>query len=199
LFAPDSEIQLCGHGAMAALAFLKKHHGITETKLFFNGGVLDSVLTDDETVSFTSNGIPTTKKIDTIDPNILAGLGIELEAAYKTNNKQLLIAKNKTDVKHIKPNYEKLRKCDWFGYAVTAKGTETDFVSRTFVPHVGQLEDPATGSSHLALALYWSKQLKKSNLTALQLSERGGYFKCDVKGDKVQLTSYYQDLGSFSL
>ena len=63
------------------------------------------------------------------------------------------------------PDFQKLRTMEMFGYIVTAPSSseEIDFVSRTIIPHVQQLEDPATGSSHAALVPFWANKLNKNN------------------------------------
>jgi predicted PhzF superfamily epimerase YddE/YHI9 len=62
-----------------------------------------------------------------------------------------------------------------------------DFVSRFFGPAVGINEDPVTGSAHTTLTPYWSRQLAKSELTARQLSERGGDLICRNRGNRVEI------------
>lgn len=120
-------------------------------------------------------------------------LGVEIAAYYPTSNKDIVLLSNEESVIHMKPDFVALREIRVFGYAVTAPGNAVDFVSRTLVPHVQQLEDHATGSSHAALAPFWSERLGKTNLTAIQHSPRGGYFNCQVDRDLCTLT------GSFTL
>jgi len=102
----------------------------------------------------------------------------------------LLVARDQTQY------FALLRTSEIFGYAVTALGDESDFVSRTLVPHVHQLEDPATGSSHAALAPFWSKRLNKSKMTAYQLSSRGGKFNIRLENNLVNLSGEFQCLSS---
>ena len=54
-----------------------------------------------------------------------------------------------------------------------------------FAPSTGVDEDPVTGSAHTTLTPYWSQKLNKINLTAAQLSKRGGVLYCEDKGDRV--------------
>ena len=70
---------------------------------------------------------------------------------------------------------------------VTAPGDEVDFVSRFFGPQVGVDEDPVTGSAHCALVPLWAEKLGKTELTAKQVSKRGGDLHCELKGDRVLL------------
>lgn len=71
---------------------------------------------------------------------------------------------------------------------MTAIGSKTDFVSRFFAPAVGINEDPVTGSAHTTLTPFWSKRLGKLDLTAAQLSERGGFLKCSLAKDRVLIS-----------
>ena len=70
---------------------------------------------------------------------------------------------------------------------ITAPGQEVDFVSRVFAPYFGIPEDPVTGSSHCTLAPYWSKRLGKTEMTARQISRRGGSLVCIDKGERIVL------------
>ena len=70
---------------------------------------------------------------------------------------------------------------------VSAKGNKVDFISRFFAPNAGVPEDPVTGSSHCTLIPYWSEQLSKDKLHALQLSPRGGELFCENMGERVDI------------
>src|SRR5437763_11821493 len=87
------------------------------------------------------------------------------------------------------PDFSRLSKIDTRGVIVTARSDapDFDFVSRFFAPRVGIDEDPATGSSHCALAPYWREKLSKDQMLAHQISKRGGIIRVTVKGDRVLL------------
>ncbi len=74
---------------------------------------------------------------------------------------------------------------DRIGVIVTAPGSDVDFVSRFFAPQADINEDPVTGSAHCTLTPYWSARLGKNRLEARQISARGGYLKCTMRGDRV--------------
>ena len=57
-----------------------------------------------------------------------------------------------------------------------------------FAPKCGIPEDPVAGSAHGILTPYWSKQLGKQRLAALQVSKRGGRLDCEMRGDRVRLS-----------
>jgi predicted PhzF superfamily epimerase YddE/YHI9 len=53
---------------------------------------------------------------------------------------------------------------------------------------MGVNEDPVTGSAHCQLSPFWGDRLGVTEMTALQLSERGGELDCQLKGDRVVLS-----------
>ena len=63
----------------------------------------------------------------------------------------------------------------------TARGTETDCVSRSFCPKLSIAEDPVCGSAHCQIADYWAYQLHKTVIDAYQASKRGGNLRCELK------------------
>ena len=71
------------------------------------------------------------------------------------------------------------------GLIVTAPGDEVDVVSRYFAPNVGIAEDPVTGSAHSTLGPLWAARLGRSELTARQVSTRGGDLWLRVATDRV--------------
>ncbi|MFD2348387.1 PhzF family phenazine biosynthesis protein [Nonomuraea ferruginea] len=93
-------------------------------------------------------------------------------------------------VRTLRPDIDALAAIDARGVIVTARGTETDFVSRFFAPKVGVPEDPVTGSAHCALSPYWSARLGRETLTGAQLSERGGLVRVTLAGDRVHLAGH---------
>jgi PhzF family phenazine biosynthesis protein len=74
------------------------------------------------------------------------------------------------------------------GAIVTARGSGGyDIVSRYFAPAMGIDEDQVTGSAHCALGPYWAPQLAKTELLAFQASPRGGTLRVRVDQDRVFL------------
>ena len=95
---------------------------------------------------------------------------------------------SQAEVEACAPNYVALADATALGVAITARGNSSDFVSRFFIPQLGINEDPVTGSVHCQLTPHWSARLGKNELTAQQLSSRGGDLKCELTGDRVQLS-----------
>lgn len=193
-FAPDAEIGLCGHGSLAAVAFLAEAKNISqEVTLLYQDRALSGMKTAAQSCSIRLDAIPVTGE-ETVSEALKAGLGVDIKAHYSTNNKNIVLLENEAALQNMRPDFAKLRESEVFGYAVTAPGDNVDFVSRTIVPHVQQLEDHATGSSHAALTPFWADRLGKNQLLARQLSQRGGRFICELDGQQVTLAGKYSML-----
>lgn len=190
-FAPDAEIGLCGHGSAAALAFLYRFKKKQEVTVTFNGGVIRGQASATD-FSFFIDPIEVISHTASVPRGLEEALGLKVLEYFQTNNKDIVLVESETALQNMKPDFSALAKLKPFGYAVTAPGDAVDFVSRTLVPKVQQLEDHATGSSHAALTPFWSERLRKDKLTALQLSQRGGYFICEMAMNKVRLSGDYE-------
>ncbi|MFN2423984.1 MAG: PhzF family phenazine biosynthesis protein [Cryomorphaceae bacterium] len=194
-FAPDAEIGLCGHGTAAAVAYLSEKTG--PGRFAFRAG--DYILSgkgDPARRSFEINldAIPVISELP-VPEALTEGLGIKIKAHFSTGNKNIVLVESAEALRDMKPQFHTLRTLDYFGYAVTAPDDgDCDFVSRTLVPHVGQLEDHATGSSHAALVPFWAERTGKSSMSARQLSPRGGLFSCGFSDHTVSLGGTYEVL-----
>lgn len=188
-FAPDAEIGLCGHGTAAASVFLAERHGSGNFRFAAGRNQISGKATaEDGGFEINLEALPVTREVS-VPEALTAGLGIKVQGHYATGNKNIVLAESAEDVREMRPKFHVLRTLDHFGYAVTARSDDGqfDFVSRTLVPHVGQLEDHATGSSHAALVPFWADRLGKERLTARQLSQRGGVFRCSTSESRVSL------------
>ena len=194
-FAPDAEIGLCGHGAAAATVYLGQNKGLKSLKLVYSEGKLEGVFYPGKSqFTLKLSPISVIEKIPVPKP-ISEGLGIPILAMYATGNKHIVLTDSEASVKNMRPEFARLRECEIFGYAVTAIGEHADFVSRTLVPHVQQLEDFATGSSHAMLAPFWADQLGKRQMVAHQLSVRGGLFHISWEQDQLLLRGTFTPEG----
>jgi PhzF family phenazine biosynthesis protein len=196
-FAPDAEIGLCGHGSAAALVFLQRTFQLNEASLHYAQGLIRGGLAQNQVHLYLD-------PIEVIEhKNHLEGLsealGVPVLDYFTTTNKDIALVQNEKILRTMKPNFSALAKLEPFGYAVTAPGQKVDFVSRTLVPKVQQLEDHATGSSHAALVPFWSERLNQKKLTARQLSPRGGYFRGEMAMNKVKLAGRFEIIASGTL
>jgi PhzF family phenazine biosynthesis protein len=90
-------------------------------------------------------------------------------------------------VRALRPDIKRALTVPGATLIVTARGREADFVSRVFAPKFELPEDPVCGTAHRILVPYWAGRLGRPQLTAHQVSQRGGYFQCELRGDRVRL------------
>ncbi len=187
-FTPEIEMDLCGHATLAAAHVLKTILRYEKNKIIFHSksGILEvSVNSDLYTLNFPSR-MPETMELPEIIKNSLSKQPVEVLRARDF----VLVYAREEDVRDIYINRQIVDQInlDPGGIIITAPGDHCDFVSRFFTPQSSIFEDPVTGSAHCSLIPYWSKQLNKKIMTALQLSERGGKLFCEDKGDRVLIS-----------
>jgi PhzF family phenazine biosynthesis protein len=184
---PEYELNICGHGSLAAGYVILNYIEPTWQKVDLQSPTeLLKVLRADDLITLNFPA----KNIERISlPLLEQGLGSAPKDIYQHKNERCLaIYSTEEEVKHLKPDMQILRKLEHRGIIATAPGKNVDFVSRTFYPQKAISEDAVTGASHCLLAPYWSKLLNKTDLHALQISERGGEIFCKYQGDRVLIS-----------
>lgn len=187
-FTPETEVNLCGHATLASAHVLFKHLGYSKKTIVFhsNGGKLTVEKRDSEYwMNFPSNPpdpIPVPKLIP-------EALGI-IPIYTGVNTDLLVLVQDEESVKNMKPDLAILKKMEVRGIIVTAPGSDSDIVSRFFAPSVGISEDPVTGSAHTVLTPFWAKRLGKNELSARQISQRGGTLRCVLLENRVEIGGY---------
>lgn len=184
---PEDELDLCGHGSLAAgyviFNFIDKN--LQETCLHSRTEELPIIQKNNLiTLNFPEKNIALCNI-----PLLEQGFGLAPKEIYQQKNERCVaVFDSEKTIRELQPDMQILRKLEHRGIIITARGTEADFVSRTFYPRKGISEDPVTGSSHCLLAPFWSERLGKSNLLALQLSERRGEIFCEYKNGRVLIS-----------
>ena len=184
-FTPEAEIDLCGHGALAATqVLLDDDHRLDEVSFHYKGGALRGMRVGGR-VSILGDGISCDES--SVPRWLIDGFGEDVLAYFPSANKHIVLMKDLRLISALKPNWPPLLESGVFSFAVTAEGSDADFVSRVFLPSFIHKEDQATGSAHMVLAPFWSQRLNKVSLEAHQVSPRGGRMKCVVSDQQVQL------------
>lgn len=183
-FTPEVEIDLCGHATLAsAFILMNMKKELQEVTFNTKSGILKVKRDEDKYLM----DFPSRKPVPCeIPPLLEAALGVRILGTFLSRDLLVLVEKE-SDVIHVSPDFSMLKKIDAFAFVVTAKGTTCDFVSRFFVPNAGIDEDPVTGSSHSTLIPFWSERLHKTEMTAKQLSKRGGMIYCKDCGPRVEI------------
>ncbi|WP_370391759.1 PhzF family phenazine biosynthesis protein [uncultured Winogradskyella sp.] len=187
-FTPEVEVDLCGHATLAAAYVLFNHEKHDKDIIHFHsarsGDLKVTRRADWLTLDFPADELIELKLTD----KLYKGFNIKPKSVYKGKTDYLFVFETESDIINLKPDFIEIGKLDCRGIIVTARGTATDFVSRFFTPQCGINEDPVTGSAHTTLTPYWTKVLNKSQLTAKQVSARGGYLKCKLLDDRVKIS-----------
>lgn len=187
-FTPTVEVDLCGHATLAAAFVLFNYENYSEKIIHFHSP-RSGVLSVARNESMLTLNFPTDQLEEVvISSEILNCFDIRASSVYKGKSDYLFVFNNEDEILNLKPSLNEISKLDARGAIVTAKGNSVDFVSRFFAPQAGVNEDPVTGSAHTTLTPYWAKQLNKTELTAIQVSERKGYLNCKLLNDRVEIS-----------
>ena len=185
-FTPGTEVDLCGHATLASAYVLFEKLGYDRQRINFM--TRSGLLTVDKTNEGLSMDIPLLRPKSQSAPSaLLAALGCQAVATELAADWLVELADEEAVIA-VKPDFSALAKANTArGVIVTARGSDCDFVSRFFAPNLGIDEDPVTGSAHSILVAYWSGLLGKNELSARQLSSRGGELCCQLVGERVLL------------
>ncbi|HRY97765.1 MAG TPA: PhzF family phenazine biosynthesis protein [Bacteroidales bacterium] len=182
-FTPYSEIELCGHATLATAHVLYHHLGYGERSIHFHSA--SGELTVSRSGPLIVLDFPARPAAPAEAPvELIEALGEEPLEVYLGRD-YMLVYEHERIVAGLQPDFRQLARHAAHGVIVTAPGENSDFVSRFFAPAIGINEDPVTGSSHTVLIPYWSERLGWKDLSALQLSDRGGELFCEDLGERV--------------
>jgi predicted PhzF superfamily epimerase YddE/YHI9 len=125
------------------------------------------------------------------DPRVLAALGARPAESFVARGRTLVVYDRAEDVAALRPDFAAMCRVEGANAITTAPGRDgVDFVSRYFAPNYGVDEDPVTGSAHCVLTPYWAARLGKEQLTARQISARGGELTCTLRGGRVTIAGH---------
>lgn len=180
-FTPGTEVELCGHATLASSFVILNYYEPDSERVQFN--TLSGQLTVTRKGNLYEMDFPTMElqEIPVTDDMekafgvrpIKAVLGLDLVCVFE----------NEDQVRGMNPDQNGLLQIEGRIQNATAKGKETDCVSRSFCPKVSIAEDPVCGSAHCQIADYWASELGKNVIEAYQASKRGGYLRCELLGN----------------
>lgn len=198
-FAPEREVDLCGHATLASAwtLFNLLDTGLEKVRFMTRSGEL--------VVERRSGGnlmsLPSAQS-EPFDPppgfldrfgKAIGSTPKELHISAKGGagaKAMIAVWQTPDEVKALKPNADLKDVAMEVGAGsvlATAPGggAPYDMISRFFAPYYGVPEDPVTGSAHCALTPFWAKRLNKKVLKARQASARGGDLICTDDGDRT--------------
>jgi predicted PhzF superfamily epimerase YddE/YHI9 len=178
-FTPSTEVDLCGHATLAAA------HVVGGRPTFHTrSGPLRCEVGGDGLVEmdFPLDVPVRSEELPHLALETISWFGVGTRAA-------LAVVDDARTVRGYVPDQSLISSVDSNLVVLSAFGDKVgvDFVSRVFAPKLGIPEDPVTGSAHCTLAAFWAERLDKSELLAMQVSERGGTVQMRIRGDRVML------------
>ena len=183
-FTPAVEVDLCGHATLAAAFVLFHSLEFQDPVVVFRSPKSGELkVSRQEDILFLD--FPT----DTLEAcrchtQVRACIGVQPGEVYKGRTDVIAVLSTEEAVHGLNPDFHEIAGLQARGLIVTAPGNSVDFVSRFFAPQCGIDEDPVTGSAHTSLIPLWSKKLGKREMTARQLSRRGGFLICINNGTR---------------
>lgn len=188
-FTPGGEVRLCGHATLAA-AHVLWEEGWLEHRNIARFSTLSGELTATPLGRVIELDFPSRPPEEVRAPaGLLDSLGLSSSWVGRDVDDYVVLLEDEAAVLDCKPDFGALRALDTRGVAITARanGDDVDFVSRFFAPRLGIDEDPVTGSAHCCLTPFWAERLGKMQMSARQLSARGGELEVELAGDRVKL------------
>ena len=202
-FTPATEVELCGHATLASAHVLWQSELANGDELRFHTrcGVLGARRDKNGEQIALDFPVQNVKMVTAPLPALNAlieAVGLRSHAdpvvSYRAADDWLLkVASGRVET--LKPNFARLRELaaplQMRGVIVTGRaprGANYDFDSRFFGAGVGIDEDPVTGSAHTKLAPLWANLLKKDEMTAVQLSPRGGWLQLKLRENRVEIS-----------
>lgn len=188
-FTPEIEVDLCGHATLASawVIFNKLDGGRSRIDFATRSGTL-TVTQDGESGRLAMDFPSRPPQPAEACAGLVAAIGAAPQQVLAARD-YLLVYEDAAQVRALKPDMYGLMDIDKFAVIVTAPGDRPgiDCVSRFFAPAKGVPEDPVTGSAHCTIVPYWAARLGKTDITASQVSSRGGTLYCRDDGGRVQI------------
>ncbi len=187
-FTPTVEVDLCGHATLATAYVLFHLQNYPKDRISFESRSGELIVCKEGDWLILDFPKDTLHKQLLSPPALLEALGETVPVEILRGKTDFMVVlENEQQVRDLQPDVIVLSTLPARGVIVTAKGDEVDFVSRFFAPQSGIAEDPVTGSAHTTLTPYWADKLGKTELSALQVSPRGGVLKTKLMGDRVEI------------
>jgi predicted PhzF superfamily epimerase YddE/YHI9 len=187
-FTVETELELCGHGTLAAA------HVLWETGMGDPGLSIAFQTPAGEIAAAREDGsIFVALEAGRVEeapppPGLVEAVGGRIVSVWRTPLDYLVLLDAADAVVEAAPAIDALAAIDTRGVILTAAGGEqVDFTSRFFAPRIGIPEDSVTGSAHASLGPFWAERLGETALRARQASPRGGCVDLRVDAGTVHV------------
>lgn len=186
-FAPNAEIDLCGHGTLAAGYVLCNFVEPDAAVINFQTGA--GPLTVERKGELYELDLPSrVPQKAALTQELIDALGGTVPIETYTSRDYFFLLDSEDAVRALKPDFGLMRMLGFGdGVIVTARGSQSDFVTRAFFPKLLTDEDPVCGSAHCNLIPFWAERLGKTVMVSHQLSARSGVIYCRLMGDRIRI------------
>ena len=185
-FTPTEEVRLCGHATLASGHVLLSKSGKDRVTFRTRKAGLLEVRKSSAGYELGLPLIPTER--GSCDEAVSL-LGAQPQEVWlNPEGYGVYLYESEDEVRAIEPDMRGLKALGNDQFICTARGSDTDVVSRVFVPGGGVDEDSFTGSAHAALTWFWTEKLGRDQFTAFQASQRGGHATCRREGHQAWLS-----------
>jgi len=189
-YTPVSEVDLCGHATLSASHILYETGMVRlENTIRFHSNAGELLSRKEGSRIIMDFPVYSLRKID-IPSSFKENTGLNAMELYQCDyNWKLVLVRSDDEVIKADPNPEKIRNAGLGVLMVTAASSKSgyDFVVRCFVPDLGIIEDPVTGSAHCALAPFWNMKTGKKEFRSFQASKRSGELYVRLLGKRVEI------------
>lgn len=194
-FTPAVEIDFCGHATLASSKVVLDKLKLERVDFSTHSGLQLAANRED---SFIKMDFPLYGTVPyAANRDLIEAFGIESPISTrlaKDLDMVIIEVADKQTLQKISPDFQKaLKSTDNIKeMVVTTRSDDAvyDFYSRCFCPWIGINEDPVTGASHSVLAKYWGDKLGKKEMSAYQLSRRGGFLNLKIAdANKLEVRS----------
>jgi predicted PhzF superfamily epimerase YddE/YHI9 len=199
-FTAHGELDLCGHGTLAAARVLLDDGHAVGDRIRFDTryGLLEAVDAGEFVQLRFPSLVPEPLADDGLAEAVRELLPVPVTGMLRNDLDVMAVLDAPATVRDLELDLGALRELPVRGVIVTAVREDlagepdltaddtADFVSRFFQVATGA-EDAVTGSAHCALGPYWIARLGRQPLTGRQLSARGGLVRVALDGNDVLL------------
>jgi len=184
-FSRTQEINLCGHGTLAAAALVRQLKGEGSYSFLSEYGEL--------TVQAQAQSLQMSlpqwySDVETSVELPAALLACQPIDSFQTRDLVLVLA-DEHAVRQFQPDDELIRQLPQHALIVTAFCAPGTYVLRYFAPTIGIAEDIATGSAQCSLAPYWFAKTGHTEFKVQQLSATPAGFSVAIKAQQLQLNT----------
>jgi len=189
-FTPTLEVDLCGHGTLAAARALS-HWGVLAPGQRLDLNTRSGALPVEQRGAGFRIRLPTGRLHQAPpEPGLDQLLGTPVQQRWTSSlHYEVALVDTAFPLAVLTPDQEQLRQRPCLGLVVMQAGRPDaaerdppDYALRFFAPRAGIPEDPVTGSAHALVAPYWFARTGGRLLKAQQLSRRGGCLQVLAEG-----------------